>query len=215
MNASRFLAVFLSLSCSGSALADDSPWSLGLRAGMSAASGVPSNDSINMAIAVRYALAGGRHAGVAIESMDFDYERPWRVVGREQDTAVEPDDIDSKATSTLFTLFYEQVHGSAGARWQPYWGVAFAVASPDTPPVSGPAQGGGTFDVHTDAGTEYIPGVRAGLRWNLGAGWAADFSASINHHFADWKVEDRQTGNTGRVDDYTHYGAQLGMVYRF
>jgi hypothetical protein len=69
--------------------------------------------------------------------------------------------------------------------------------------------------MRTDPGTEVIPGVRGGYRWNFGAAWSADFSLSVNHHFADWKVEDRQSGNTGKVDNYTHYGAQLGFVYRF
>ena len=62
---------------------------------------------------------------------------------------------------------------------------------------------------------EYIPGARAGYRWNFASSWSADFSLSVNHHFANWKVEDVPSGNTGRVDDYTHYGAQLGVAYRF
>ena len=213
MDASRFLAVFLFLSCSGTALADDSPWSLGLRAGMSTADGEPSNDAYTMGLALRYRLGEGRHAGIALERMQFDFERPWRIVGVEQDKAVESEDIDATASANALSAFYERYYD--GTRWTPYWSAALAVASPEADAATGPAVGGGTFDVRTDAGTEIVPGVRAGYRLNFGPGWAADFSLSINYHFADWKVEDRQSGNTGKVDNYTHYGAQLGMVYRF
>ena len=213
MNASRFLAAFLLLSCSGTALADDSPWSVGLRAGMSTADGEPSNDAYTMGLALRYRLGEGRLAGIAFERMQFDFERPWRIVGVEQDKAVESEDIDASATANGLSVFYERHYGAA--RWTPYWSAALAVASPEADAVTGPAVGGGTFDVRTGPGTEVVPGVRGGYRLNFGPGWSADFSFSINYHFADWKVEDRQSGNTGKVDNYTHYGAQLGMVYRF
>lgn len=218
MSVSRLFAVSLTCACSTlpcAALADESPWSVGLRAGMSTAGGVPSNDALLMGLAVRYRLAPGRHVGFAADQMDFDFERPWKIVGLQQDTVAEPEDIDGDASTLLLSVFYERLHGDAGARWNPYWSVSLGVASPDTPSVTGPEQGGGTFDVHTDAGTEYVPGVRGGMRWNLGDSWSADFSASVNHHIADWSVVDRQSGATGKVDSYTHYGAQLGFVYRF
>ncbi len=217
MSASRLLALSLACACLciPDSAAAESPWSIGLRGGISAAGGVPSNDSINMAFAMSYRLDGGGRVGVAVESMDFDFEMPHRIVGIRQDRALEPEDIDSAAGSTLVAVFYERQLGESGARWTPYWSVALGFASPDTPTVTGPVQGGGTFEVHTDAGTEYIPGARAGYRWNFAPSWSADFSLSVNHHLADWKVEDRQSGATDRVDDYTHYGAQLGVVYRF
>lgn len=195
--------------------ADDSPWSLGLRAGMSTADGEPSNDAYTVGVALRYRLAEGRYVGAALEQMEFDFERPWRVVGVEQDKAVESEDLDAAAGSTGVSVFYERHHAAQGARWIPYWSAALAVASPDADPVTGPAVGGGTFDMRTDPGTEFIPGLRGGYRWNFGSAWSADFSLSVNHHFADWKVEDRQSGSTGKVDNYTHYGAQLGLFYRF
>lgn len=215
MNARLSVAFLCSLALPAAVLADDSPWSMGLRAGMSTAGGVPSNDSVNMALAVRYALDDRRRVGVAIEQMTFDFERPHKVVGLQQDFAVEPEDIDAKTKSLVYAVFYEQHHGSAGARWTPYWSLAFAVTSPDVDDVTGPVQGGGTFDIRTDAGTEYIPGARAGYLWRFAPSWSADFSVTVNHHLADWKVEDRQSGNSDRVDDYTHYGAQLGLAYRF
>jgi hypothetical protein len=218
MNAFRLSAVFLSCACAVppiGALAGDSPWSLGLRAGMSTADGEPSNDAYTMGLALRYRLGEGRSAGVALERMQYDFERPWRIVGVEQDKTIEPEDIDAAATATALSIFYEDAYGGAHQRWVPYWSAALAVASPDADPVTGPAVGGGTFDMRTDSGTEIVPGLRAGYRLNFGPAWSADFSASINHHFADWKVEDRQSGNTGKVDNYTHYGVQLGFVYRF
>lgn len=215
MSTRLLAAVLCCLVLPAAALAEDSPWSAGLRAGMSTAGGVPSNDSVNMALAVRYALDDRRHLGFALEQMTFDFERPHKVVGLQQDFAAEPEDIDAKTTSLLYTVSYEQHHGLAAARWRPYWSLQFAVCSPDVDDVTGPVQGGGTFDVRTDAGTEYIPGARAGYLWQFAGSWSADFSATVNHHFADWKVEDRQSGNRDRVDDYTHYGAQLGLRYRF
>ncbi len=218
MNAARWSAVFLSCACAVppiGALAGDSPWSLGLRAGISTAGGVPSNDAYTMGLALRYHLGEGRNVGVALERMQYDFERPWRIVGVEQDKSIEPDDIDAAATSTGLSVFYERAYGGPHQRWVPYWSAALAVASPDADPVTGPAVGGGTFDMRTDPGTEIVPGLRAGYQLNFGAALSADFSLTVNHHFADWKVEDRQSGNTGTVDNYTHYGLQLGLVYRF
>lgn len=218
MNASRLLAVLILVCASlpGTTFGDEpSPWSFGLRAGMSTAGGVPSNDAMTYGLALRYRLSQGQHVGLALEQMDFDFERPWKIAGVQQDTAVEPEDIDAAASSSALSLFYERAYGDRSTRWNPYWSVALAVASPDADPVTGPAVGGGTFDVHTDAGTEFIPGMRGGYLWTFGDAWSADFSASINHHIADWTVVDRQSGNTGKVDSYTHYGLQLGLVYRF
>lgn len=218
MNASCLLILSLSFLCAtlpGTASADSSPWSLGLRAGMSSADGEPSNDALTMGVAVRYRLSAGHHLGLALERMEFDFERPWRIVGVEQDIAVEPEDIDSAASSLGLSVFYDRHYGDRQGRWTPYWSVALAVASPDADPVTGPAVGGGTFDVHADPGTEIIPGARGGIHWNLGDSWAADFSLSANYHLADWSVVDRQSGNTAKVGNYTHYGLQLGLVYRF
>jgi len=218
MNASRLFAVslvFCLCALPVVAHADDSPWSFGLRAGMSTAGGVPSNDALTMALAVRYRLNPGGHVGLAVEQMDFDFERPWKIVGRQQDTVAEPEDIDATASSTALSVFFEREYGDPQTRWNPYWSLALALASPDADPATGPAVGGGTFDVHTDAGTEYVPGARGGMRWNLGASWSADFSLNVNYHIADWSIVDRQSGNIGKVDSYTHYGLQLGFVYRF
>ncbi len=218
MNAARLSAVFLSCSCavlSAGALAEDSPWSLGLRAGMSTADGEPSNDAITMGLALRYRLDEGVNAGVALERMQYDFERPWRIVGVEQDKTIAPDDIDADATSTGLSVFYERMYGGPAQRWVPYWSAALGVHSPDADPATGPAVGGGTFDMRTDPGTEIVPGARGGYQLNFGPSWSADASVSVNYHIADWKVEDRQSGNTGKVGNYTHYGLQLGMVYRF
>lgn len=193
--------------------AEDSRWSLSPRAGMSVAGGVPANDLTNYGLAGRFRLDTNEFVGASLEVLDFDFERPWKIAGVQQDKTVEPDDIDSVAGSTLISVFYQRGYGSEHRGWNGYWTGGFGLASVDVKDVQGPAAGGGQFDMTTDAGAEWFPFLGVGVRYHFTPGFSADFSTTANHHFADWKVTDRQSGNTGTVDNYTRYAFQLGVTW--
>lgn len=190
-------------------------WELGVRSGISVSDGIPANDYLGFGIVGKFRLHEGQHVGVALDSLEYDFERPWRVVGVEQDKTVKPKDIDAKATSTLVTLFYERSYGQATDRWNWYWTAGLGAASPDIDGATGPAVGGGTFDISTDAGTELVPGLGGGVRLNFARNFSAGLDLNASYHVADWTVTDRSSGRSGTVDDYTRFGLQLGVGYRF
>ena len=50
--------------------------------------GVPANDILGLGVIGRYRLNNGWFIGAGIDTYAFDYERPWRIVGLEQDPDV-------------------------------------------------------------------------------------------------------------------------------
>lgn len=196
--------------------AEESRWTLSPRAGVSVAGGVPANDMINYGLAASFRLDDNEYVGATVEVLDFDFEKPWEVVGVQQDKAVAADDIDAVASTTVITLFYQRGYGSERAGWNGYWSAGLGLGLVDVKDVRGPAVGGsGQFDITTDPGSEWFPSVGAGVRYHFTPQLAAEFGATVNHHLADWKVADRESGNEGSVDNYTRYAFQLGLNWRF
>lgn len=198
------------------AQAEEPRWSLSPRAGMSVAGGVPANDLMNYGLMARYRLDQNQYVGGTVEVLDFDFEKPWEIVGVQQDKAIESDDIDSAASSTVFSVFYQRGYGSEQSGWDYYWTAGLGFVSVDVKDVQGPAVGGtGQFDMTTDAGSEWFPSLGGGVSYHFTPRLSFDFAATANHHFADWKVRDRESGNTGTVDNYTRYAFQLGLSWGF
>ena len=192
------------------AAAEEPRWDVGVRGGISSVGGIPANDIAGLGLIGRYRLGEGHYLGVAIEQLEFDFERPWRIVGVEQDKAVRSKDIDARTSSTVVSVFYERRYGGSKERWNTYWNVGLGFASPDADPATGPAVGGGNFIIVTDAGSEVIPSLGGGVRYNFTPKFAGDAGLSASRHIANWTVTDRVSGRTGKVDDYTRLGIQLG-----
>ena len=197
------------------AAAEESRWEVGVRTGISSVGGKPANDIPGSALTGKYRLGEGSYLGLSIERLKFDFERPWKIVGVEQNRAVTAAAIDATVTSTVFSAFYERVYGGPTTRWNRYWNAGLGFASPDAGSVTGPAVGGGSFNIVTDAGNEVIPSVSGGVRYYFTRDLAVDLGLSASRHFADWKVTDRVSGRTGTIDDYTRIGIHLGLTYRF
>lgn len=195
--------------------AADPAWELAGRGGISVSDGVPANDFLGFGLAAKYRLSDSNAIGLSIDSLEYDFERPWQVVGVEQDKTARPKDIDAKATTTLVSLFYERAYGRPMGRWNAYWTAGLGLASPDVKSATGPAVGGGTFDITTDAGTEFVPSLGGGVRLNVARNVSSELGLSAYQHLADWKVTDRNSGRSGAVDDYTRFGLHLGVSYRF
>lgn len=209
-------ALLAGVLCVPALQAEDSRWSLSPRAGMSVSGGVPANDMINYGLAARFRLDTNEYVGATVEVLDFDFEKPWDIVGVRQDKAVEADDIDAAASTTVISVFYQRGYGSEHAGWNGYWTAGLGIGLVDVKDVRGPAVGGsGQFDITTDPGSEWFPSVGVGVRYHFTPRLSADFGVTANHHFADWKVTDRESGNEASVDNYTRYAAQLGMSWAF
>lgn len=103
--------------------------------------------------------------------------------------------------------------GNAGSSW--FWNLGAGLNAIDMDDVSGPVQGGGTFDITTDAGTEFVILGHAGWIQQLGDSWQARYALALEQHLADWKVRDRNTANTASIDDYTVAGFRIGLTYQF
>jgi hypothetical protein len=215
-HARRFILMSIGLcATTGAAAQATERWEVGVRAGIVVANGEPANDITYGGLVLKYALSPDTLVGLSIDRQEFDFERPWALLGLQQDTVAAPEDIDSKATATLFRAFYERRYGAPAGRWRWYWNVGLGFAKPEVPTVSGPVAGGGTFVIRTEPGTEWVPSVGAGLLWQLSTRASVDLGATIDHHIADWKVTDTVSGRTAKVKSYTAGGLQIGLSVRF
>jgi len=116
---------------------------------------------------------------------------------------------------TMLTLVAEKRYSgeSDNIRW--FWNAGVGVNDVKMDDVQGPVEGGGAFDIETVTDTEFVLLGGGGLIHDFAASWSARYELTLQHHFADWKVRDRVTGNTGVIDDYSIYGVRVGMTYRF
>lgn len=191
----------------------DPRFDLGVRGTVVTASGEPANDIMSYGVFGRYRLSEKWLIGAAVDHAEFDFERPWRVLGLEQDPSVET--IDAPTTMTSFVGWIEREIGGRERKLKPFWSIGVGIAVPEVDDVTGPLAGGGTFLIETDAGTEIVASLTAGLRYALGKRFAAELAIRVDQHFIDWEVRDRVSGRTGSPDDYLGIGAHLGLTYRF
>src|SRR5688500_15728736 len=63
------------------ALAEDRRFDVGLRGVVIIGDGEPSNDMIGYGVLGRWEFRESWHLGVALDSVSFDYETPYRVLG--------------------------------------------------------------------------------------------------------------------------------------
>jgi hypothetical protein len=177
--------VFLALPCC-EILAQDDPWEIGARFNAVTAGGEPANDIL----------------GFAVDRADYDFERPWKVLGLQQDPAVEV--IDAPAGATTLSVWTEREHARAGGRLRWFWSAGLGFGS-----------GGGTFDITTDPGSETVLSGAGGLRLPFAKRWVFDFQLRADGHLADWKVKDRNSAATGSIGGYTGLGGSFVLSRRF
>ena len=204
------IALFLGSAC---LFAQDPRWDAGVRANIVTASGEPANDILSTGLYVHYYLSNDWALGFAYDRADYDFERPWLVLGFEQDPDVEV--IDTTTESTVISAWGERLYGSAPHVHTWFLGAGLGHASPDVADVQGPLANGGTFDITTDAGTEILAMVSAGVRRHFGNHISVELALRLDHHFAEWDVLDRVSGRTAQTGDYTAYGLHVGFGTRF
>ncbi len=185
----------------------------GVRIGLGLAAGVPANDMPGQGVFGHYRLTDHWALGLALDTTEFDFEEPAKRLR----LPVGPDDevVDTKAKATIVSAWLERRFPRDRSRGEWFVGSGLGVSSLDVPDARGSLPGGGSFDIVTDGGTEYLVTALGGRRYRLGNRWSIELGLRAEQHFADWKLEDRVSGATRTIDDYFAYGAHLGFSIRF
>jgi hypothetical protein len=186
---------------------------VGARMGVTLSAGVPANDMPGYGIFGLYHLNDQWSIGVGLSRTEFDYEEPAKLIGIPLDPELEQ--IDAVAEGTTLSAWVERTWSAPESRTAWFVGGGLGAASVDVPTVTGPTLDGGTFEIHTDAETEYILSLLGGVRRKLGERWFVEFTLRADQHFADWTSVDEVSGGTREIDEYFAYGGHLGFGYRF
>lgn len=197
----------------GTSQADESKFELGLRANVLLGDGVPANDILGAGVIGRYRLNNGWFIGAGLDSYEYDFERPYELVGVEQDPNV--DVIDAAADSTVLSGSFGRLNNETDRGFDWFWTLGIGFASPDVEDVSGPTDTGGTFDLTFDVGNEIHLMATLGTSYNFSSSWSTSFAARLEHHFMDILITDSVTGNTATIDSQSPVGAYWSLNYRF
>lgn len=207
------LTAALMIPTPGLAAADDSRWEGGFRYSVLNGGGKPAADMPNLGLVGHYSFGSSWRIGFAVDKVEFDFEGPVEYLGLQQDAAVPT--VDSKVSGVLVSAWARQDRplGARRASW--FWSAGLGVSSASAKDARGPLAGGGSFDVQTDTGTDFIATGAAGIRWRLSQNWRLDVAARVDHHLADWTIVDRVSGRTASVGSFTAPGAHVGFFRRF
>jgi hypothetical protein len=206
-------ALAVSPSLAGAQGVNNSRFDFGVRAVVMLGDGVPANDIPGYGIFGHYRLSDRWKLGFAVDTAEYDFETPARILGLEQSR--DEGAIDSLAESTTFSAWIERTFGRPEGRTEWFLGAGLGFATMDIPDAAGPLENGGRFDIQTEADTEIIAQLLGGVRRRFGQRWALEFALRNDQHFADWQLRDRVSGRTGAIDDYRAWGGHLGVTFGF
>lgn len=187
--------------------------SIGAHANIVGGRGEPSNDVLGIGIIANYTLNEKWFMDIELILSEADFERPWQTLGLVQDPNEKT--IDAVYTSTALLFHFGQNIAMDSPTLGAYWTAGIGFNSVDVDDVSGPLDGGGTFNITTDAGTETLLGMKLGIRQALGEKWSANYALRYDYHLADWKVTDTISNTTTNIDNYSTYGILLGVSRKF
>ena len=217
MNATRIalkVSIFLAFALlSRTSKSDDSKFEVGFRANVLLGDGVPSNDILGLGVISRYGLSDGWFIGAGLDLYEYDFERPWRIAGLEQDPTA--DVIDAPADSTVFNGSLGRLYNETDHGFDWFWTLGLGYSLPNVDSVSGLTDTGEAFDLTFDVGNEIHLMASLGTSYNFSSIWSATFAARVEHHFMDVLITDRVSGNTAKVDSQSPIGAYLSLNYRF
>lgn len=186
---------------------------LGLQGKIGVADGEPANDIMASGLFARYRLNDSWAIGVALDRAEYDFERPWKVIGVEQSHA--QDAVDATVKSTQYSVWLQREWSPTDASWRWFGRIGLGTASPAIGRITGPTESGGTFDIRTDAKRENIVSAVAGFDAEWSEQWAWEIAFRADHHLADWKVADHVSGNQASVRDYTVIGLHAAIIFKF
>lgn len=199
--------------CPALAQGQEGRFDLGVRAVLTGADGEPANDIPGYGAFGHYRLSDRWKLGLSVDTAEFDFEQPAKVLGLRQSESV--DVIDALAESTTVSAWIERTFGRPQGRAEWFLGAGLGFATIDVPDASGPLQGGGRFDIETEVDNEIVAQLLGGVRLHFGRRWALEFALRADQHFAKWEVRDRVSGRTATIDDYRALGGHLGVSFRF
>lgn len=185
----------------------------GLRANVLLGDGKPANDILGAGLVWRHNRHSGWFFGGSLDTYAFDFERPASYLGIRQDPDV--DVIDATATSTVLGGFMGREYGDTNNGWRWFWSVGLGAGFGSVDNVSGPIDGGGSFDLTIDRGTEVHLQGALGTTWYFTSQWSASFTARVEHHFMDVNITDNISGAKTSIDSQSPVGASLSLNYRF
>lgn len=197
----------------GSAAPALAQFDFGVRTILTLADGVPANDIPGFGVFGHYRFGDRWSLGFAVDQTEYDFEQPARLLGLPLDPDLGP--IDALAEATIVSAWLQRNYERAGSRTVWFWGAGLGLASLDVPDTRGPLVGTGTFDIRTEADSEVIASLLAGVQWRFGRRTFLEFALRADQHFADWQLTDRVSGATAAIDDYFAYGGNLGIGFRF
>ena len=172
--------------------------------------GEPSNDMPSFGLLARYHFSGPWHYFLSADYTEFDFETPYKVLGITNAGPV----IDSTASGFYLGggVEYEfNVHN----RIKPYVNGGLGIGFLDADDISGTSSAGTPFTIKSDPGTEFIPFVTAGVRWNFWRNLSLDLAAKAEYHMADWEVKDTVSNQKATIDDYAAFGGYVGVAVHF
>jgi len=217
MNANRIaqeMIIFLTLVlAAGIGQADESKYELGLRGNVLLGDSVPANDILGAGVIARYSLNNGWFIGAGFDAYEYDFERPWKVMGLRQDPNV--DVIDASADNSVLSGSFGRLYNKTDRGFDWFWTLGVGFASPGVDDVAGLTDTGESFDLMFDVGDEIHLMASLGTSYNFSASWSASFTARVEHHFMDVLVTDRISGNTAKIDSQSPIGASISLNFRF
>jgi hypothetical protein len=189
---------------------NDQKFAIGIRGGTFLGDGEPSNDLPMFGIYGRYNWSEKWNMSLSLDYLSGDFERPYKLLGIDSTT-----ELDSDMTNIIITIWGEREFSLKSQKLKPYIAGGIGIGLVDVDDLSGNVSGGGQFDIKTDGGIEFIPALAVGLRYLFGERWEAEIAGRYNYHIADWDVEDRISGKSDSLDNYSTYGFYLGLGFQF
>jgi hypothetical protein len=193
------------------AMAEDHRVDVGVRGVVIIGDGQPANDMIGYGAVGRWEFREAWYLGLAFDSVTFDYETPYRILGIDS-----VEEVDPGNEFTRISVLIERRYERPGSPWIWFWtaGVGFASIDVGANAV-GTTPGGQSFDIATTADDETHFIVGGGLRRLFGEHWALEATLTLQHHTTDYQLTDLVSGATGSIASQTPYGLTLGISYGF
>jgi hypothetical protein len=124
----RFAIFLVLLMLASTTHADETRYEIGLRANVLLGDGVPANDILGLGVIGRYRLKDGWFIGAGLDLYDYDFERPWRIVGLEQDPNVST--INAQADNTVLSGMFGRLYNETDHGFDWFWTLGIGFASP-------------------------------------------------------------------------------------
>lgn len=196
--------------------ASASEWDAGARLIILAGDAPPANDMPGAGLVARRAWSDAWALGFGLEQYSFDHEEPYNSVGIGLDPSFPEEAIDGTTDSTVVSAWIERRYEGASAGgfgW--FWTAGLGYAFISTENVTGPAAGGGTFDIVTQASDELHVLASGGARYSFASDWFLEAALHAQHQFTDYDITDQVSGATAEIGAQTLFGASLLVGYRF